>query len=297
MDVARITAAARDPIGAYYALRARRNGAGLFARYARLARRAGFERLYFVLSFDCDTEDDIRVAWKVHARLAEMGVRPVFAVPGDLLRKGEAVYRRIAETGAEFINHGDREHTYFDRDLGRHASCFFYDRIGHEAAREDIVRGHETLREVLGIEARGFRTPHFGTFQRADDLRFLHRVLGELGYVFSSSTGPLYGFRFGPAFTRFGLVELPVAGMGGQPLNILDSWCCFAAPDRGLGPEDYAREGRALGEVMARGGAGLLNLYADPSHIHDRDVFFETVAFWTQIATPAQFRDLPGIAP
>jgi len=247
------------------------------------------------VSFDCDTDDDIGVAGDVHARLADMGVPAVFAVPGELLRAGEAVYRRIAEAGAEFINHGDRKHTYFDTALGRHASCFFYDQIGREAVRADVMAGDATLREVLGVAPRGFRTPHFGTFQRPAELQFLHGMLAGLGYAFSSSTVPLFGFRFGPVFRRFGVAELPVSGMGEHPLTTLDSWACFAAPDRVFDADDYRRQGQALAQALAGGGAGILNVYADPSHVHGRGAFFETVAAWRRIAEPARFSDLPGI--
>jgi hypothetical protein len=64
---------------------------GLFARYGQLARRAGLDRVWLVLSFDCDTPQDADVAEAVHERLMSMGVRPVYAVPGDLLREAHDV--------------------------------------------------------------------------------------------------------------------------------------------------------------------------------------------------------------
>jgi hypothetical protein len=273
-----------DPIHAVYALRARLDARGLFERYRALAGVAGLDRLYLILSFDCDTREDAEVAVEVHGRLADLGVTPAYAVPGELLKRGERAYSRIFEAGGEFINHGYREHTYFDTARGAYASCFFYDQQPQETVREDIVQGDLNLRAVLGIKPQGFRAPHFGTFQKPGQLRFQHGVLKELGYAFSTSTVPLYSYRYGPAFRDFGVLELPVSGMGTWPLRILDSWTCFQAPARRFEPEDYVREGRLTADRFQSLGIGLLNFYADPSHIHDRPEFFETVAYWAKIA-------------
>lgn len=288
----KIGSALANPYRLLYTARAQVGRDGLYRRYRRLAEQAGFRDLYLVLSFDCDTREDADSVLGVHERLVDLGVMPVYAVPGELLNKSERTYRRIAESGGEFINHGYRDHTYFDTERGRYASCFFYDQLPLATVRDDIVSGDRNLRATLGIEPRGFRAPHFGTFQSAAQLRFQHGVLGELGYSFSTSTLPLYAYRFGPAFRNFGVLELPVSGMGSMPLRILDSWSCFAAPGRRFGPDDFVREGRLAGEQFRALGVGLLNFYADPSHIHDRPEFFEAVAHWAQIAKPVTYRQL-----
>lgn len=288
----RTQTALRSPVLAAYALRAKIDRQGLMERYAALAREAGFNRLYLVLSFDCDTIDDANVAWGVHSRLLDMGIRPVYAVPGQLLEKGAKVYARIRDAGGEFINHGYTEHTYFDTARGEHASCFFYDELPLEKVREDIMQGDACLKQVLGVQPRGFRSPHFGSFQKAHQLRFLHAVLREVGYRFSTSTSPLYAFRYGPAFERSGIREIPVSGMASSPLKILDSWTCYKAPGRTLTPVDYLREGAAAAAIYAERGVGLLNYYADPLHIHESPEFFETVAQWVKVAKPVIFQSL-----
>lgn len=281
-----------NPYRLLYSFRARAGRDGLDRRYRRLAEQAGFRQLFLVLSFDCDTPEDADTALKVHDRLKGLGVSPVYAVPGEILNKGEQVYRKIAQAGGEFINHGFRDHTYYDKARGLYASCFFYDQLPLETVRDDIVQGDRNLRSTLGIEPKGFRAPHFGTFQKSAQLRFQHNVLKELGYSFSTSTLPLYAYRFGAAFRDFGVLELPLSGMGSMPLRILDSWSCFAAPERRFGPEDFLREGRLAGENFRSLGIGLLNFYADPSHIHDREEFFEAVAHWAQIAKPVTYSQL-----
>lgn len=275
-------------------LRQRLRPSSVFARHASRARRVGLEELYLVLSFDCDTEEDIEVAPEVHERLLELGVRPVYAVPGELLRRGEGVYGRFAETGSEFLNHGGREHTYFDEDLGRHASCFFYDQQDPEVVDEDIRAGDAIVREVVGIAPRGFRTPHFGTYQQAHQLESLHVVLTNLGYRFSTSTVPAYGMRYGPAFDRFGVTELPVSGLATSPFEILDTWACFEAPDRVRTPADFRDQAERLASAHKAAGPGLINIYGDPSHVHGEDDFFEGIAALAAVAEPVGYDDILG---
>jgi hypothetical protein len=292
VSVSRIKAAAADPRAAAYGLRGRLDSDGLFTRYGRLAKHAGLDRVWLVLSFDCDTPEDAAVAWDVHSRLLEIGVRPVYAVPGDLLREASDVYGRIAETGAEFINHGDRMHTYFDETAGRWASNFFYDEQPRDVVRDDVLNADRTMREVIGRAPQGFRTPHFGTFQAPEQLRWLHGVLGELDYRFSTSTVPLWGFRHGPAFRRFGCIELPVTGGTEAPLSILDTWSCFEAPDRVRTPGDYEREARAVAKAYAAAGAGIINVYGDPCHVHGHEEFFRAVEAWLAVAQPAAYGEI-----
>ena len=191
----KITKALADPVWLAYRLWAHLHRRSLWRRYASLARAAGLRRLYLIFSLDCDTQEDIAVVSEVHARLLDLGVKPVYAVPGELLRKGAKVYRQIMASGGEFINHGYAEHMYFDARRGAYESCFFYDRLPREQVRQDILAGDACLREVLGVAPQGFRAPHFGTFQKPEQLGFLHGVLKELGHGFSTSTMPYYAFR------------------------------------------------------------------------------------------------------
>lgn len=281
-----------DPLGFVYEQWGKWDPSFLFNRYQKLAKRSGFNELFFILSFDCDTVEDIKVVWDVHAQLLELGVLPVYAVPGELLKKGEKTYARIRDTGAEFINHGYTEHTYFDQSVAAYRSCFFYDQLSLDTVREDIIRGDHCLKEVLGISAQGFRVPHFGTFQKEAQLRFVHATLKTLGYHFSSSSMPRLGFRHGPIIDRFGILELPVGGRVSRPLEVFDTCGYFMAPDRDKTADDYGQEGIKIANKFARKGVGLLNFYADPIHIHDSPVFFETVARLASIAKTTSYQKL-----
>jgi len=283
--------AAENPTLAGYYAWSQIDADRLIKSYQRRAAQAGLDRLYLILSFDCDRPEDIDAAWEVHARLMDLGLCPAYAVPGELLEKGAKVYQRIAATGAEFLNHGHRWHMYFDQTSNGYMSCFFYDELPPDVVEEDVAGGDKDVTEIIGIKPTGFRTPHFGTFQRERELRFLHRILVRFGYRYSTSTTPGFGLRYGPMFRRYGLPEIPVSGRGRSPFEILDSWSCFAAPGRKLTPQDYRRDALRMAERL-QGRAGLLNYYCDPSHVADQPVFFETMRDLVKVADPLNYAKL-----
>jgi hypothetical protein len=284
--LARIRRAITDPALVWYRLRAGIRPKGLHRRYQRLAREQGFRRAYFLLSFDCDTDLDIAVVERVHGRLRDIGITPVYAVPGELLERGATVYRAIATTGAEFLNHGYREHTVFDSASRAYVSTVFYDRLTPEAVAQDIRRGHGAVLDVLGRSAIGFRAPHFGTYGGGKHLDYMHRVLAPLGYRFSTSSEPSLGLRLGPApKLRSGLRELPVTGCYDQPFRMLDSWGFRFAPGRRGSQSDYTRQlGKLARHFTDARRVGLVNLYADPSQVHDWPEFFEGLRSFAGIA-------------
>jgi hypothetical protein len=280
--------AAENPVIAAYYAWSQFNAGGLIKAYQRKAVQAGLDRLYFILSFDCDRPEDIDAAWEVHGRLMDFGLCPSYAVPGELLDKGSKVYRKIAATGAEFLNHGHRWHMYFNQAAGNYASCFFYDELPLEVVEKDVADGDSDVKEIIGSKPAGFRTPHFGTFQTETQLRFLHSVLARLSYVYSTSTTPGFGLCYGPAFQRYGLIEIPVSGRGDRPFDILDSWSCFAAPGRKYMPQDYQRGAICMAERL-QGKPGLLNYYCDPSHVVNQPIFFETMRGLVKIAEATNY--------
>ena len=248
----------------------------LWKRYSRLCQNIGLNQSYFILSFDCDTDEDIQVVWDVHSKLMDLGITPVYAVPGALLKRGDNIYGRIHETGSVFMNHGDREHTYFDKANNRHASCFFYHEQSKNELEDDIHLGHEILQQTLSITAKGFRTPHFGTFQSEEQLKFLYSTINSLGYSYSSSTMPYLGFKKGPQYKTERILEFPVTGIYSNPFSILDSWGFFSSPSRIYQPNDYLKEIRNLVE-FSKIMPVFINIYADPSHVYNQDGFFESM--------------------
>lgn len=265
----------RDPVESLFLILQRAAPDRLIDRLARLGSGVGVTKPQFLLSFDCDTEKDLDVAEVVHDRLAQLGITPVYAVPGELLEAGADIWRRIHAAGAEFINHGWRCHTEY-RD-GQYISTVFYDKLGHAAVAEDVRAGHDTVRSVLGTVPDGFRTPHFGTFQSKSDLVFLHDLLNAMGYRFSTSTVPYWGLRHGPVVRRGGLTELPVTGCRTLPMTILDPFT-FRFTQGRFSAADYILQMGRWADTLASGQPIVLNLYADPSQVADWPEFFDAVS-------------------
>ena len=267
---------AQDPVLGVYVLRSKLAPGGLIDRLSRLTAEAGIASPRFLLSFDCDTDLDIEVVEAVHDKLGQLGIKPVYAVPGELLERGREVYGRIASTGAEFMNHGWAEHTRLDRATKVYDSFLFYDRQPRDWVAEDIRRGHAAVTEIAGRAPRGFRTPHFGSFQKHEELAFLHGELARHGYRYSTSTVPFWGLRHGPVLKQFGLLEIPVSGTFERPLDILDTWThrCLGAYG---GVAGYARQHGLYRDYMASGRPLLVNVYGDPSQVYDWPGFFDAV--------------------
>jgi peptidoglycan/xylan/chitin deacetylase (PgdA/CDA1 family) len=282
--VPRARSAAADAVAV--ALRAARPL--LQVRADRLARRQGVDRPCFVLTFDCDTDDDIAVVPEVHERLRRSGITPAYAVPGEQLAAGADVYRAVAASGAELLNHGQARHCTFDPVARTYDSSFFYDRLPWGDVERDIRGGHDTHLDVVGRAPVGFRVPHFGTFQRRDRLRRLHDLLAAMGYRYSSSTMPLRGLLGGPVQrTSQGVVELPVTGRPTAPNRVLDSWSFRFAPGRRVDERDYERELAMLVDDLLAGRRRVVNVYADPSQVHDWPGFFHAVARAAPVALPS----------
>jgi hypothetical protein len=284
--ISRLAAAVREPGNFALQVTGRLRPKWILGRYLRLARQQGLRRASFILSFDCDTDFDLEVVAEVHARVTALGITPVYAVPGQLLEKGRTTYQKIQASGAEFLNHGYFRHCNYEAETGSYLSSFFYDQIPRALIQEDIRRGHQTFLAIMEKAPLGFRAPHFGSFQAREDLKFLHETLMGLGYLYSSSTVPLYGFRRGPAREigpRF--YEIPLSGCFDRPFYILDSWGFRFAPERQVGDDDYVRQFAKMVDFFNQPGrVGLFNCYADPSQVFDWPEFFECLKLAAPLA-------------
>ena len=248
-----------------------------YRSYAEKAALGGLEGVRFLLSFDCDTVQDIEVVQKNHSRLEKMGILPIYLVPGQLLEKGIETYRSLYNSGSKFLNHGYYIHTHYDPENDEYQNIFFYDQIPAEKVVEDIVKGHESHQNLLGQSPKGFRVPHFGTFQRPKNLNLLYDTLNKLGYQYSSSTSPIVAWRKGPTHrTPEGLWEFPLSGWFSRPYTVLDSWSFRYAPHRTVKPERFLKEIEHLYTFFSEPGrVGLINIYADPFQVHDWPDFFK----------------------
>lgn len=244
--------------------------------YARQARRLGLDRLYLILSFDCDTPQDAEAATRLDPWLRERGIKATYAVPGETLQQGAASYHRLAADGAEFINHGALPHTEWRG--GRYWSITFYHAMSPQDVAADIRRGHHIVADVIGRPPVGFRAPHFGLFQRPAQLRLQYDTLRELGYHYSTSTMPRFAMRRGPVFDVGGLWEIPLSGTYRQPFRVFDSWSYLRSPQDRVLKGQYSRAFiHTVDRLLARRIPGVLNYYVDPAHVVESAAFRQAI--------------------
>ena len=255
----------------------------LWRNYERLCKKAGATEPLFILSMDCDTTEDIHVVPEVHERLMSVGVQPVYAVPGELLEEGAHVYGDLARDGVSFLNHGHRRHTSYDPSTRTYESFFFYDQQPFDVVRKDIRDGHAAVTRITGKEPTGFRTPHFGSFQKKSALSSLHRDLDGLGYRYSTSTMPFRAVQSGPVIEG-PIAEVPVTGCYDSPLTILDSWSFRFEPRSDRSPLLYEEQARKLAHFLQGGANVIINLYVDPSQVYDWEGFFDVMRLFTPFA-------------
>lgn len=244
--------------------------------YVAAARKLGLTRPCLFLSFDCDTDLDAAAAEEVHGFLDSLGIKATYAVPGAQLQKSPEPYRRLAERGAEFMNHGGLPHAEWRED--QWVGITFYDSMTPEAVEADIRRGHDIVTEVIGRAPKGFRAPHFGCYQKPEQLETLHGTAARLGYEYCSTTIPSFGLSLGPAYATHGLVEFPCFGSARYPETILDSWTYLTDRKRyALGEEYFELMVETVDFLAAAQVPAILTWYADPAHVIDQRPFYEAM--------------------
>ena len=240
--------------------------------YAEHCRACGVDRLYLLLTFDCDTDGDIDVVGNLHADLHRRGIKAGYAVPGAQLSKAPETWRAVADRGAEFLNHGGRAHAEF-RD-GRYWPVTFYERLAAAEVVADIELGHRIVCDVAGVTPVGFRAPHFGSFQQPANLDLIYRTIKPLGYTYGSTTTPTLALERGPVVDMGGIVELPTMGSYRNPTTLLDSWTYLTDRVHYTLGDEYAELFIETVERMTEAGLpGILTYYADPSHVHGQKPF------------------------
>lgn len=276
MLASRTRRAIADPGQAVAWLAARLTPGRYLDRLVRQARRTGFCRPTFVLSLDCDTDRDTAVLAQLHARLRSAGVSPAYAAAGEVMLAAPDIYRDLARDGAELLNHGYRRHAAFDPSTGEVVSTLFYENMPPDEWRIDVRRGHDAVADIAGRPPRGFRAPHFGSLAASASLEALWSLLADMGYVYSSSTGPLTGWRHGPAFQGKGVLEIPLSGCLDQPAQIVDSWGLVRTGEDGSRPLVTALV--RYQQVMQADVPLLLNMYLDPADIAEDDAVLSALA-------------------
>jgi len=262
----------------------------IFERYSDKAREQGFSDLYLILSFDCDTPEDIPAAETIHTYLHERDIKATYAVPGHILHAGKVVFRNLFNMGADFLNHGALPHA--EKRDGRYWPVTFYNELSIPEVIVDIQQGHKIVTDIIGHPPRGFRAPHFGCIQRSSILKHIHNVLREMNYRYSTSTIPVFGFRYGPVWNVNGIYEFPLSGSYNNPLQILDSWGNIISPSQPVVRDEYADQFiDTIKKLKKSGASGILNYYVDPAHVVSSRSFFKALDFVLQQEIPTLYYD------
>jgi hypothetical protein len=235
-------------------------------RYGALARRTGVDRLYLLLTFDCDTDGDILASHDLNRDLQRRGIKAGFAVPGAQLQKAPESWRALAQQDVEFLNHGGRAHAEF-RD-GRYWPATFYSKMNADEVVSDVRLGHQLVADLAGVTPVGFRAPHFGSFHAPEQLQLLYDTVKPLGYAYCSGTLPAMGLARGPFVDMGGITEVPTSGSFRNPTTLLDTWTYLT--DRthySLGDEYSELFIETIEQMTQLGIPGVMTIYGDPSHV------------------------------
>lgn len=245
----------------------------VYAAYRSASKRLGLSSLGVFLSFDCDTPEDAEVVDELARELNQLGLTFSLSVPGQTLLQSASTYRAISEAGVEFMNHGFARHAIWNVD--HYVSTTFYRDMTNAEIVADIQHGHEAVLGVTGQSARGFRTPHFGTFQEVHQIRLIHETIRTLGYSYSSSTLPSKALDNGPLFDGDGIVEIPLSGSISAPTTVIDSWTYLEDKKNiTLGEAYFQRVEETVQFFLDESIPGLLSLYADPRHVVGQSPFW-----------------------
>jgi hypothetical protein len=142
----------------------------------------------------------------------------------------------------------------------------------------------------------GFRAPHFGSFQSAEQLRLLERTLTPLGYTYCSTTTPALALERGPVVAMNGMTELPTLGSYRHPTTLLDSWTYLT--DRvhyTLGDAYSELFIETIERMSAARMPAILTYYADPSHVAGQKPFTAVLDAIVRAGIPSLHgRDVPA---
>ncbi|MCP4545697.1 MAG: polysaccharide deacetylase family protein [bacterium] len=176
------------------------------------------KRAAFTLSFDCDFVKDVEAFPAVLELLKRYEITASFAIVGVWVERFPDLHKALVDGGHEIVNH-----TYSHPDNEEINPGRKFRLISLDEKREEIVRAHEIIDRVLGVECRGCRIPHFKDLFTPE----IYGIISELGYCFDSSTlmtGVRSGGRPFPVEGYDGIWEIPLTTCPKHPLTVLDTW-------------------------------------------------------------------------
>jgi hypothetical protein len=211
----------------------------------------------FSLSFDCDNRADIEAIPRVLDILSSYTIKVSFAVVGLWVERFPKIHKKIIEAGHEIMNH-----TYSHPNNEELNPNKFFNTLSIREQREEIVKCHNTCKEILDYEVRGFRIPHFGNLYTES----IYPILKELEYTYSSSTIAVRTPHFGLPYHVDGILELPLSACPKHPFGIFDTYHSFDRSRFKWHRKDFFDVFKKLVAKGIETGA-FINLYFDPQDL------------------------------
>lgn len=229
------------------------------------------DKKYFLISFDCDVQEDIECLPTLLSKLDKIGIKPSLAIPGELIENNITLIKDLMEKhNIEFINHGYYIHTEIYDNIS--VSTKSYKDTLKDKILNDIELGHKVLADKLKLKPKGFRAPHFGEINFT--LRkMINNKIKELGYYYSSSTIYDYIFLNSPVSDYDNLIELSVTGCPDELYKILDSWTFLNSGIKNS--EVFKNKLNKCKELFFSSDFNYINIYVDPSHVINEKYFFD----------------------
>jgi len=221
------------------------------------------QHINVTLSFDCDFPEDVEAIPGLIDLLKKYPYKASFACVGYWIEKYPKEHKMILDNGHEIINH---TYTHPDNDILAPRRKF--NAISRSEKAEEIWKCHETCRRVLNYEPKGFRAPHFKNLFTPE----LYDVLGDMGYLYSSSTWVTCTTSYGQPFrAKRGIIEFPLSNCPVHPFTVFDTWHSLNSKRlshrlKHRGPEGYCNLFHELLTIGEETGA-YLNVYLDPMDV------------------------------
>jgi peptidoglycan/xylan/chitin deacetylase (PgdA/CDA1 family) len=220
----------------------------------------GDKKACFTLSFDCDYPEDVEDIPSVLTMLGEHQLKASFAAVGHWVDQFPRQHAMVLEQGHELMNH---TWSHPDNEILNPGRKFRW--ISAEEKMEEIVKCHDIVRKLYGVEMSGLRIPHFKHLFSED----IYPLLEQAGYTYSSSTWLTNTTSRGlPFMAPHGLVEFPLATCPLHPFTVFDTWHSLNAQRLShrimhRGPEDYLKLFEELIRIGKATGS-YINIYMDP---------------------------------
>jgi len=236
------------------------------------------EKKIILFSFDCDNIEDIAALDKIGNFLEENKIIVTFAVPGEILLAGQEKFLKFSQAGHEFIGHGYKKHSKIVE--GKYISTFFYNESDDKEVADDIARGNRMIKNLFGLQPRGFRIPHFGHCQETKEMKRLFRFLKDEDIKYSSSAMPVKGFFKGPLFrSYYSIYEMPLSGGYLGPMYLFDTFSYgFSSTSDASNYKDYLINFKKLIDFYSDK-CVCLNLYSDTSQAAQMPEWFTAVKY------------------